>query len=350
MRSVERRRCPVDPVAGGPRHAIELVVRRPLRRGHALSEQELVEERVQRRGQSRWPGAVGMATDLLEAVVIRDTKRLEDGMCRSHATEAAERAEPHVVGVFVGDERARCNERREEMMVVGEGVELIDVVVEVRREPHVLGHDLRRRLDCRSAVLLEERQAPASVAARARLLRDGQGNTGLKGTRHERALAVARASCDGNLLSVDVRSRRLLQSIDDPAHSPHPRRHRASRVRAAEEVVEETLASTSGVGLLRHVRVRVAQGRDLWRAVRPDKTEDTTKLLTPAGTGMLPPSYAMTRGHPPAGAVPDGKVICGEKVMDFPLTEAVIARVPLLPLCEKVAVKEVGGPGSCPAS
>ncbi len=54
-------------------------------------------------------------------------------------------------------------------------------------------------------------------------------------------------------------------------------------------------------------------------------------LLTPLGTGMLPPSNAMSNGHPPAGAVPEGNVMVCEKVMEGPAVAAVIARVPVVP-------------------
>jgi hypothetical protein len=43
-------------------------------------------------------------------------------------------------------------------------------------------------------------------------------------------------------------------------------------------------------------------------------------MLTPEGIGRLAPPKAMTRGHPPAGAVPDGIVIGLEKVVLLPLS------------------------------
>ena len=61
---------------------------------------------------------------------------------------------------------------------------------------------------------------------------------------------------------------------------------------------------------------------------------------------MLPPSYAITTGQPPAGGVPEGKVMVGENEIDLPATVAVIFKV----VPEKLAVSESGGPGRTPAS
>ena len=58
----------------------------------------------------------------------------------------------------------------------------------------------------------------------------------------------------------------------------------------------------------------------------------------------------MTKGHPPAGAVPDGKVMVFDQVMVLPALVAVILRVPPFPDLVKLAVSDWGGPGSVPAS
>lgn len=58
----------------------------------------------------------------------------------------------------------------------------------------------------------------------------------------------------------------------------------------------------------------------------------------------------MSSGHPPAGGLPDGKVILGAKVMEEPPLLAVIVSVPDVPDFESEAVSEDGFPGRAPAS
>ena len=72
--------------------------------------------------------------------------------------------------------------------------------------------------------------------------------------------------------------------------------------------------------------------------------------LTPAGIGMLPPSYAIIKGQPSAGAVPDGYVIVEEKLIDGPPLEAVKDKVPVLPDWVKEPVSVEGFGGRNPAS
>ena len=65
---------------------------------------------------------------------------------------------------------------------------------------------------------------------------------------------------------------------------------------------------------------------------------------------MEPPSYPITRGHPAAGGLPDGKVMVGENVIDAPGLAAVIARVPLLPDLVNFAVSDEGAGARAPPS
>lgn len=58
----------------------------------------------------------------------------------------------------------------------------------------------------------------------------------------------------------------------------------------------------------------------------------------------------MTNGQPPAGAVPDGKVMVFDQVMVFPALDAVIERVPVFPDLVKLVDIDWGGPGRVPAS
>lgn len=73
--------------------------------------------------------------------------------------------------------------------------------------------------------------------------------------------------------------------------------------------------------------------------------------LTPAGIGMLPPSYAMISGQPLAGGVPLGYEIVGENLIVWLLLRpAVMAKVPVLPDFENEAVTTGGLGGRVPAS
>lgn len=65
---------------------------------------------------------------------------------------------------------------------------------------------------------------------------------------------------------------------------------------------------------------------------------------------MLPPSYAITKGHPPDGAVPEGKVMVFVHEIVLPPLPAVIDRVPVVPDLLNVAVNVEGLGGNVPAS
>ena len=65
---------------------------------------------------------------------------------------------------------------------------------------------------------------------------------------------------------------------------------------------------------------------------------------------MLSPSYAITRGQPPAGGFPEGNVMVGENVMELPPWLAVMASVPLVPDWVNFAVTDSGLPGRAPDS
>lgn len=65
---------------------------------------------------------------------------------------------------------------------------------------------------------------------------------------------------------------------------------------------------------------------------------------------MLPPSYAINKGHPPDGAVPEGNVIVLDHEMVDPPLPAVIAKVPVAPDLLNVAVTVDGFGGRIPAS
>lgn len=58
----------------------------------------------------------------------------------------------------------------------------------------------------------------------------------------------------------------------------------------------------------------------------------------------------MTNGQPPAGGVPEGKVMVFDQVMVLPALVAVIERVPVFPDLVKLADIDWGGPGRVPAS
>ena len=66
---------------------------------------------------------------------------------------------------------------------------------------------------------------------------------------------------------------------------------------------------------------------------------------------MVRTSYAITRGQPAEGAVPDGYVMLFENVIVFvEFSPAVMFRVPVVPLWEKVAETIGGAGGRYPAS
>lgn len=246
----------MDPLGLVPRHVVEETVRGDLVAGiDLLVEEEPVEERVQLGAERGRPRAVFVSADLLEAVVFWNTEGFPDGVGRAHAAEATQRTEPDEVGVLEGDHGAGRDESGERVVVEGEDLEGVHEVVEVGGEPDVLLHDLRRRLHDRALVLLEERQPPARVATRARLLGDGQRDAGLERASHERALAVTGASCDGNLLRVDPCGGSGLEHVDDATDAPDPGHHRARGGVLTVQVEEETDTSAALVVLLSHTRV-----------------------------------------------------------------------------------------------
>lgn len=112
-----------------------MVVRGPLVRSDILTQQEFVEERVKRGREAGRPCAVSMSSDLLEAMVVRHTQCLVDSVSCCLTAVGTEWAEPHVVGVLVGDQAARRDQRDEQMVIVGQHVQVVDVVREVRAEP-----------------------------------------------------------------------------------------------------------------------------------------------------------------------------------------------------------------------
>ncbi|KIO32987.1 hypothetical protein M407DRAFT_18142 [Tulasnella calospora MUT 4182] len=67
---------PVDPVGCSPGSAVRLVVNRPVAGADALTEKELVEERVGGGCKARGPSTVRMAADSLEDDVVGNTKSL----------------------------------------------------------------------------------------------------------------------------------------------------------------------------------------------------------------------------------------------------------------------------------
>ena len=251
-------------------------------------EEEGVEERVERRGEVRGPLAVLVSADLLEPVVLGYAEGLPDGVRGCHAAEGAEGAEPLKVGVLVRDHSAGRDHGGEEVVVVREGVDGVDKVVEVGREPDVLGHDLRRLLHHLPAVFFELGQTPACVSARAGFLWDGQRDAWFEGTCHQCAFAVSRASRDGDLLCVDVRRGSLFQCVDDAADTPDPSGHGTRCSGTAVQVEEQSLSSAACVVLLGHVRVFKNQSSNLGykhTSIRGGLIDGETRSLRLSGRG-----------------------------------------------------------------
>lgn len=189
-----------------------------------------------------------VAADEREAHVVGDAGALEGEAAGLHATGGRDGAEP--VDVVLGDEQTtRGHEGGEQVVVGGDGVGRADVLVELGAEPHVLAHDLVRRLDILPFTLLRVGDAPAGGAAGAGLLGQRQGDALDEGADDEGALAVARAARRRETGRVDAGlvGAELLEAVDESVDAPGPGRQGAGRMRVAEERVEG--AGAAGVGL-----------------------------------------------------------------------------------------------------
>ena len=103
----------------------------------------------------------------------------------------------------------------EEVVVVGEGVDAVNVVVEIGREPDVLRDNFGRLLYLLTTVLLELGETPAGIASRARFLSNGESDTWFKGTDCKGAFAVTGASRHSDLGNIDIGGGSTLEDIDD---------------------------------------------------------------------------------------------------------------------------------------
>src|SRR5215217_3350091 len=99
------------------------------------------------------------------------------------------------------------------MVINGKVIDAVDVVVEGRRKPNVLGDDLVSGLDIMTFLLQCIGDAPACSTTRARFLRNGEGNTGLESSDREGAFAIARAAGDGKAFGVDASLPTRLENI-----------------------------------------------------------------------------------------------------------------------------------------
>lgn len=206
---------------------------------------------------------MAMPTHEREAHVRRDAQALIDQPPGLHAPRGADGAEPVDV-VLEREEAAGGDEGGEHVVVLGHGVGLGRVGVEVLAEPDVLAHDLPRRLDVLALAVLVVRDAPARRPARPGLLRQRQRDAVRQRADDEGALAVARAPRRAEALGVDARlvGAELLEPVDHAVDPPGPGRQRAGGVRVAEERVERALPARAAGGLGGELVVVEADGAD----------------------------------------------------------------------------------------
>lgn len=158
---------PVNPLCPVPSSTIKHVIRSEDVCIRILPQQKLVEEREEAVCQIGRECAVRVSADLYESMSVFDTHCLPYCMRGCHASEGTERAEPHEVGIFVGDHGPRRDKSSEEVMVIWEHADVVHVVVEIGREPDVLLYNLHSFLYDAPAVLLELGDTPAGVTTRA---------------------------------------------------------------------------------------------------------------------------------------------------------------------------------------
>ena len=135
---------------------------------------------------------MAVAADLREAELIALANGLVDEFRGGHIAVRAQRAQPGVVRVLDGEQGARSDEAGQHVVVERQNVDLGGVLVEHRREPHVLADDLAGRL--RRAGPDGVRDAPRRVAPRPGFLRQGERDARLEGACYQCAFAVARAA------------------------------------------------------------------------------------------------------------------------------------------------------------
>lgn len=83
----------------------------------------------------------------------------------SHTPVRTQRRKPFKVGILIGYQTPRRHHAGKFVVVVRQDAEVVDVIVEVFAEPHVLAYDLRGLLYYIAAVLLVLAEAPAGIAA-----------------------------------------------------------------------------------------------------------------------------------------------------------------------------------------
>jgi len=155
--SGERWDIPTCPVTRYPLDTVPNIVRhKHIRIRIRLSEQELVEERIQETGLIRWESAVRVSSLLHETEIFFDAQSRENSTCSGHASEVADGTQPDKIGVIEDEETARGDKCRKEMVIDGQNVERVDEVGEVGREPNILLDDFCRRLNNFARLLFEE--------------------------------------------------------------------------------------------------------------------------------------------------------------------------------------------------
>jgi hypothetical protein len=84
--------------------------------------------------------------------------------------QRTERRQPDVVGVLEANVTARSDQADELVVVIRERVQVVDVVVEVTREPDIFLDDLVRRLGLDTLIVLVLANTPACTSASAAIV------------------------------------------------------------------------------------------------------------------------------------------------------------------------------------
>lgn len=139
------------------------------------------------------------------------------------------RSEPKYGRVLDNEQATRGNESSEKMVINREIVDTIDIAVECWREPYIFSDDLAGSLDILPIPLHSIRDAPARSTTRSRLLRDGEGNSGLEGASHKGTLAIAGATSHSQPFGVDASLTAGLQYVTVQERNGQFTKHKESK-------------------------------------------------------------------------------------------------------------------------
>jgi len=191
-----------------------------------------------------------MTADQRETHVPFHTERIVNHPACFHRHRRAHGAKP--IDIILNHKQSpRRHQRREKMMVGGNGSYRANVGIEPRGEPSVFSDDLLGSLDVFPFCLFGIGNPPGRGPAGPGFLRDSQGDAFLKRADHERALAVAAASRNTEPFWVDSGFRRaeLFEPVNDAADTPCPGERRAGTVGFPVQVEKPAGAVAGRVGL-----------------------------------------------------------------------------------------------------